>query len=1118
MSTHREITQSARLYRLLPALALLLGAFALPDRASAQVSAPVNVMVTADYTLSVTWDRGTGGDTPTGYNVHYTASSTVAHTAALGSNVATEWVDAEHTGTTTSQTITGLDYATTYRVRVAASAAGATSAWSASTTASSATTRPAPAPAAQSITIWSATLTLDVDSTGDYYGCDSSDPGQDNCSSPSVLTDDEFTYSGTAYTIDDLYRIDSTGKFTLALREDGNDLTWSETKAAIGSLTLYVDGTAFAVSSAENGVVEISWPYTPSPAWVEGQTVSVSLRNLNPSTDATLSALTAKSHTSAAGDFSALALSPSPFAATTTEYSALVPHSTTHVKLAPTLNELNATVKVSKDTLISVFSGSNSGEDSASIALTPGENVIRLEVTAQDGSTKNNYMVRITRQDADSQPIWAATLTVDESSGSFGCGGSGSNCASALTDDIFTYSGSSYKIASFDWDSSTDKITIYFRDQGDNDLVASTVRSGIGSLILYIDGTAFAVGAGVGSFGLEWPYKPTRDWIDGQLVSLSLGEASPPTLAIKTDTRQMRPGGIAIITAELDKPALANTEVTLTLSDPSSTYTYTGTAGIYTGTSGTYTYTYTVAPHPLTIANGARRSITATFTASENAVIGTVIRLNAIARSSAHSGLNATVDITIGSQTQSESLHQTALPEIARAVAGRVTGAISTRVGQVLSGEGGGVVSASLGGHGTLAGALQTHAPSLINDQRPLRDLLHGSNFVLPLNGDGGGGGSGLGSVSVWGSGEYRNLSGDSDGIEFDGDMYGAQIGVDSMVRDNLLAGVALSWSEGDLEYEDSNAGGGGGEGDYAVDVVALHPYIGGRSGSLNWWATLGYGTGEVEITPQTEQSASNDVTMTTLGAGGSGVVWSRAEDGTRVHLKGEFTSTRMDVERSAEVDSLAVDATLARVALEASRTRSLAGGGSLSPSLSLGARHDGGDGNTGTGAEVSGNLRYNNAESGVSTSISAHGLFGRSDYEEWGVQAVVRLSAGADGQGLSFVMRPGYGNNGGAGVGAGDSGQIWSHGLRGDATPTARDASGRLEMRMGYGLSTPGERSGLLTPWGGLALEGDGKRYRLGLDWTSGGLFSVRLSAERREQENADADHLLLLKGEARF
>ena len=1086
MSTHREITQSARLYRLLPALALLLGAFALPDKAFAQISAPVNVTVTADYTLSVTWERGTGGATPTGYSVHYTASSTVAHDAALGSDVATEWVDAEHTGTTTSYTITGLDYETTYRVRVAASAAGATSAWSASTTASSATTRPAPAPLA----IWSATLIVDVDSTVDFYGCDTSDANQGDCSPAANLTDNDFTYSGTTYRIEDLYWIDSTDQLAIQVLDgDNNDVTGAQTKAAFGSLTLYVDGTAFAISSASASAASIAWPFNPNPAWVDGQLVSLSLRR-PASTDATLDALTASSSTSSAGTFSALTLSPFPFAGTTTEYSALVPNSTTHVKLTPTAHP-TATVTV------------NGGAASDAIALTAGANAIAVVVTAQDTTTTTTYMVRITRQDASSQPIWAATLTVDESSGSFGCGGSGSNCASALTDNIFTYSGSSYKVSAFDWDSATDKITIFFRDQDDNDLVASTVRSGIGSLILYVDGTAFTISEGVGSFGLEWPYEPTPDWVVGQLVSMSVGVASPPTLSLKTDTRHVRPDGMAIITAELDKPARANTEVTLTLTDPS--------GNPLADTSGAYTL---APPSPLTITSGARTT-TATFTASENAVIGTVIRLTATIVFSSTSELNATADITIGSPIPSESLHQTALPEVARAVAGRVTGAISTRVGRALNGSGSGIASASLGGHGTLAGALQTHAPGLLNDNRPLRDLLHGSNFVLPLNGDGGGSG-GLGSVSVWGSGEYRNLSGDSDGIEFDGDIYGAQIGVDAKVRENLLAGVALSWSEGDLEYEDSNAGSGSGEGDYAVDVVALHPYLGGRSGRLDWWATLGYGTGEVEITPQTGQSASNDVTMTTLGAGGSGVVWSRAEDGTRVHLKGEFTSTRMDVERSAEVDSLAVDATLARVALEASRTRSLAGGGSLSPSLSLGARHDGGDGNTGTGAEVSGNLRYNNAESGVSTSVSAHALLGRSDYEEWGIKALVRLSAGADGQGLSFVMSPGYGNNGGAG--AGDGGQIWSHGLRGDATPTARDASGRLEMRMGYGLSTPGERSGLLTPWGGLALEGDGKRYRLGLDWTSGGLFTLRLSGERREQENADADHLLLLKGEARF
>ena len=222
-----------------------------------------------------------------------------------------------------------------------------------------------------------------------------------------------------------------------------------------------------------------------------------------------------------------------------------------------------------------------------------------------------------------------------------------------------------------------------------------------------------------------------------------------------------------------------------------------------------------------------------------------------------------------------------------------------------------------------------------------------------------------------------------------------------------------------------------------------------------------------------------------------------------------------MDLKAGAGVASLRVNATLIRIAAQANRRpRTLANGGQLSPSLSLGTRHDGGDGNTGAGAEVSGRLHYENPETGLSASADLHALLGRSDYSEWGIQGMVRLKHGADGQGLSFILRPGYGGTGNAG----DTGQIWSHGLRDNAAPTTRDTGERLEMRLGYGLSAPSGRNGLLTPWSGLTLDSAGRRYRLGLDWASGGLFNVRLSGERREQENADADHAVLLKGEMRF
>ena len=128
----------------------------------------------------------------------------------------------------------------------------------------------------------------------------------------------------------------------------------------------------------------------------------------------------------------------------------------------------------------------------------------------------------------------------------------------------------------------------------------------------------------------------------------------------------------------------------------------------------------------------------------------------------------------------------------------------------------------------------------------------------------------------------------------------------------------------------------------------------------------------------------------------------------------------------------------------------------------------------------------------------------------KWGARGLLRLAAGADGQGLSFSLRPGWGSE------IGDPQRMWEQGLRGAlASDTAANPSARLEMRMGYGVSS---RAGLLTPWGGVALNGDDKRYRLGLDWSPGGSFSLRLSGERHETTNAEASHAVMLKGDVRF
>ena len=100
--------------------------------------APTDLVVTAgESRLAFTWTAPTlpSGVTLTGYDAHYTTASAVTATddAAVqsGSSVvaADGWVDAGHSGVTTSHTLTGVINGTEYRLRVRAKNKAGESAW-----------------------------------------------------------------------------------------------------------------------------------------------------------------------------------------------------------------------------------------------------------------------------------------------------------------------------------------------------------------------------------------------------------------------------------------------------------------------------------------------------------------------------------------------------------------------------------------------------------------------------------------------------------------------------------------------------------------------------------------------------------------------------------------------------------------------------------------------------------------------------------------------------------------------------------------------------------------------------------------------------------------------------
>ena len=496
---------------------------------------------------------------------------------------------------------------------------------------------------------------------------------------------------------------------------------------------------------------------------------------------------------------------------------------------------------------------------------------------------------------------------------------------------------------------------------------------------------------------------------------------------------------------------------------------------------------------------------------SEDETIEVSLALDALP-SGVVSGERSSVLITIVDDDRlgetAERLHRTVLPEVVRALSGRSAGSVRARVEEVFDGTGS-VSQGRVAGQPSVMEALAAQAPGFLEGNRSLPELLGGSGFALPLSVLGEEvAGEVSSSAVLWGSGDFRSLSGVSGVLDWDGSLYGADAGVDVRVREDWLLGLSFSWSRGDFAYrEEASAG------DYGVDIVSVQPYVGWRMGGMDFWAMGGYGLGTVEVVSAGEE-LSEDLDLWTVGLGGSGLLWS--EEDWAVRMRGEFLRTEIEVEEGEDTAAVSVSATLARFGLEGSRSVSLSGGGEFRPSLSLGGRYDGGDGDTGAGVEVSAGVGYVSAGGRLSARLSAHGVLGRGDYEEWGLSGFVELKPSVGGRGWSFTLRPGYGSGIVEDVG---TGRVWTEGLRGreewqSSAATGEEPGLRLESRLGYGVMAVGV---LWTPWGSVSLEDAGRRYRLGMDWGLGSLLRLNLSGERYEGVGA-LDHGVLLEAEARF
>ena len=375
------------------------------------------------------------------------------------------------------------------------------------------------------------------------------------------------------------------------------------------------------------------------------------------------------------------------------------------------------------------------------------------------------------------------------------------------------------------------------------------------------------------------------------------------------------------------------------------------------------------------------------------------------------------------------------------------------------------------------------------------RDLLIGSSFALT------GGSRESGFASLWGRGAISSFDGREGDLTLDGEVQSAMVGADWALG-ATSAGVMVSHSRGEGGYRSPDGGG-----DVESTLTGLYPY--GHhavSDRLSLWGVAGYGEGSLTLTPEGEAPMETDMDLTLAGAGlRSVMVAAPAEGGLELAANSDGFVVRTSSDRVQGLAGADAEVTRLRLGLEGTWR-----GGPLVPSVEIGVRHDGGDAETGFGADIGAGLAWSDPASGISAQLRGRGLLTHADgdFRESGFAGSLSWDptpSSARGPTLTLSQTVGAQASGGmdsllsrptmAGLAANDDG----------GTLDRR----RLEAKLGYGFAVFGDLF-VATPEIGLGLSDTGRDYRLG--WRLALVrsqrvgFDLGLEGVRREPANDDA------------
>ncbi|MDE2879525.1 autotransporter outer membrane beta-barrel domain-containing protein, partial [Candidatus Palauibacter soopunensis] len=384
----------------------------------------------------------------------------------------------------------------------------------------------------------------------------------------------------------------------------------------------------------------------------------------------------------------------------------------------------------------------------------------------------------------------------------------------------------------------------------------------------------------------------------------------------------------------------------------------------------------------------------------------------------------------------------TGVPGSAAEWAGRAAGTLASLTG------------APLGASSAADMARRSGSVDLPTGREAARRLLPSLSFATALGPQSA---QGQPRIGLWAEGSAQSFRGEP-GIDYDGGLRALTVGADARIGSSTLLGVSLMRSDGDLDYSRRSA-----KGSLGHDMNSVHPYLFLQpSPGIGLWAMAGYGSGDVRDDDR---------------HGDTGASLRMLSGGVRVPLarKGAFglalTGDAFTVGMRADDSGPEGSASRARALLDASWTT-----GGLKLATQAGARYDGGDADTGGGAETGASIGY--AAHGLDLDLRGRLGLGSGRHREWGAALRLAFDPGTRGEGFRLAVSPRHGHDRNGIHGLMDGGTF--HAVTPDTGP-----NWRLDAEAGYGLKNSG-MAGALDSYTRLSADGRNR------SWSFGSRYSV--------------------------